>query len=53
MVRPRILIPTFGGSNPSSPAKYASITQLVEYRLDKAEVPGSSPGGGTNKGNIA
>ena len=25
----------------------ASITQLVEYRLDKAEVPGSSPGGGT------
>ena len=27
--------------------KNASITQSVEYRLDKAEVAGSSPGGGT------
>ena len=33
--------------NLSGGTNYALITQLVEYRLDKAEVPGSSPGGGT------
>ena len=42
-VRHRILIPAFVGSNPTSPALYGILAQLVEHLTFNQVVGGSNP----------